>query len=115
VPRKKKQLKSAAPYLQRTLENDRVLDNIGDAVAGLQKAYRRAARGGVKAVDDKKLYEEVRRSAAALRAAVDAVQAPPPKPRRRGRVVMAAVVLAAAGGLAARKRASGPSEPLPAS
>ena len=57
----KKKAKKAAPYVRRTLEDERVHRHLSDAAAGLSKAYRRAARQpGAKAVEDKKLYDHVR-------------------------------------------------------
>jgi hypothetical protein len=112
VSKKKKNVKNAGPYLQRTLEDERVHQHVADAAAALRKAYLRASRqGGAKAVEDKQLYEQVRRSAASLRAALGAVRQPPPEPKRRGRKVVLVMVLATAGGLAAKRASSGRAEP----
>jgi hypothetical protein len=117
-------LSSAAPYLRRLVEDERVHDQLADAAARLNKAYRRAARKkkGAQAAEDKKLYAHVRGAAASLRGAAMALQRkPPPKPKRRGRKLLLAGGLALGAGLLA-KRMSGrtagrnyadrPSEPV---
>jgi uncharacterized membrane protein YccC len=105
---KKKKARKAAPYLRRTLEDERVHRHLSDAAAGLSKAYRRAARQpGAKAVEDKKLYDHVRGALASLRAALGIVSEPEPEPpKRRKRKVMTVAVLAGAAGFAAKKVAA---------
>jgi hypothetical protein len=105
---KKKKTKKAAPYVRRTLEDERVHRHLSDAVAGLSKAYRRAARQpGAKAVEDKKLYDHLRGAAASIRAALGIVGEPEPEPpKRRKRKVMTVAVLVGTAGFAAKKLAS---------
>ncbi len=105
---KKKKAKKAAPYVRRTLEDERVHRHLSDAAAGLSKAYRRAARQpGAKAVEDKKLYDHVRGALASLRAALGIVSAPEPEPpKRRKRKAMTVAVLVGAAGFAAKKVAA---------
>jgi hypothetical protein len=104
---KKKQAKKAAPYLRRTLEDERVHQHIANAAAALRKAYARASRRGGATVEDKKFYEQIRESAGSLRAAVLAIGRPPqPEPKRRGRKLLIVMVLAIAGVVVAKKRAS---------
>ena len=121
---KKKKARKAAPYVRRTLEDERVHRHLSDAAAALSKAYRRAARQpGAKAVEDKKLYDYVRGALGSMRAALGIVSAP----KRRKRKVMTVAVLVGAAGFAAKKivdrrggddtrdysaaRSSGPVEP----
>jgi hypothetical protein len=106
--KKKKKGKRAAPYVRRTLEDERVHRHLSDAAAGLSKAYRRAARQpGAKAVEDKKLYDHVRGALASLRAALGIVSEPEPEPpKRRKRKVMTVAVLVGTAGFAAKKVAS---------
>ena len=103
--RDKKKTKRAAPYVRRTLEDERVHRHLSDAAAGLSKAYRRAARQpGAKAVEDKKLYDHVRGALASLRAALGIVSEPEPEPPKRlKRKVMTVAVLGGTAGFAAKK------------
>jgi hypothetical protein len=102
---KKKKAKKAAPYVRRTLEDERVHRHLSNAAAGLSKAYRRAARQpGAKAVEDKKLYEHLRGAASSIRAALGIVSEPEPEPpKRRKRKAMTVLVLAGTAGFAAKK------------
>jgi hypothetical protein len=126
---KKKKAKKAAPYVRRTLEDERVHRHLSDAAGALNKAYRRAARQpGAKAVEDKKLYDHVRGAAASLRAALGVVSEPEPEPPKRlKRKAFTVAVLVGTAGFAAKKvtsrrggdetrdysgaRSSGPVEP----
>ena len=126
---KKKKARKAAPYVRRTLEDERVHRHLSDAAAALSKAYRRAARQpGAKAVEDKKLYDYVRGALGSMRAALGILSEPEPEPpKRRKRKVMTVAVLVGTAGFAAKKivdrrggddtrdysaaRSSGPVEP----
>ena len=126
---KKKKARKAAPYVRRTLEDERVHRHLSGAAAALSKAYRRAARQpGAKAVEDKKLYDYVRGAPGSMRAALGIVSEPEPEPpKRRKRKVMTVAVLVGTAGFAAKKivdrrggddtrdysaaRSSGPVEP----
>jgi hypothetical protein len=103
--KKKKKANKAAPYIRRTLEDERVHRHLSDAAAGLSKAYRRAARQpGAKAVEDKKLYDHVRGALASIRAALGIVSEPEPEPpKRRVRKAMTVAVLVGTAGFAAKK------------
>jgi hypothetical protein len=105
---KKKKAKKAAPYVRRTLEDERVHRHLSDAAAGLSKAYRRAARQpGAKAVEDKKLYDHVRGALGSIRAALGIVGEPEPEPpKRRKRKALTVAVLVGTAGLVAKKAAS---------
>ena len=102
---KKKKTKRAAPYVRRTLEDERVHRHLSDAAAGLSKAYRRAARQpGAKAVEDKKLYDHVRGALASLSAALGIVSEPEPEPPKRlKRKAFTVAVLVGTAGFAAKK------------
>ena len=104
----KKKVKKAAPYVRRTLQDERVHRHVSDAAEGLRKAYRRAARQpGAKAVEDKKLYGHVRAAATSLSAALGIVRQPEPEPpKRRKRKAMTVLVLVGTVGFAAKKVAS---------
>ena len=99
--KKKKKAKKAAPYVRRTLEDERVHRHLSDAAAALRKAYSRAARQpGAKAVEDKKLYGHVRGAVASLRAALGIVREPEPEPPKRlKRKAMTVLVLVGTDGL----------------
>jgi hypothetical protein len=103
--KKKKAKKKAAPYVRRTLEDERVHRHLSDAAAGLSKAYRRAARQpGAKAVEDKKLYDHVRGALASIRAALGIVREPEPEPPKRlKRKALTVAVLAGTAGFVAKK------------
>jgi hypothetical protein len=101
---KKKKAKKAAPYVRRTLQDERVHRHLSDAAEGLRKAYSRAARQpGAKAVEDKKLYGHVRAAAASLRAALGIVAEPEPEPpKRRKRKALTVLVLLGSAGFVAK-------------
>jgi hypothetical protein len=102
---KKKKAKKAAPYVRRTLQDERVHRHLADAAEGLRKAYGRAARQpGAKAAEDKKLYGHVRAAVVSLRAALGIVAEPEPEPpKRRKRKALTILVLLGAAGFAAKK------------
>ncbi len=106
--KKKKKARKAAPYVRRTLEDERVHRHLSDASAALSKAYRRAARQpGAKAVEDKKLYDYVRGALGSLRAALGIVREPEPEPpKRRKRKALTVAVLLGTAGFAGKKIAS---------
>jgi ferric-dicitrate binding protein FerR (iron transport regulator) len=93
-----KQAKSAAPYIQRLLEDKHVQEQLRNAVGGLRGAYTRATRKGGKAAEDKKLYANLRQSATSIRNAAAALQRPKAQPKRRAQKV-AAAALAGGGAL----------------
>jgi hypothetical protein len=79
----KKQAKSAAPYIQRLLEDPNVQKQIRGAVGGLRGAYDRVTRKGGKAAEDKRLYANLRQTATSIRNAATALQRPQAQPKRR--------------------------------
>jgi hypothetical protein len=97
--------------LRRLVEDEHVHDQLSEAAARLNKAYRRARRKkGAQVAADKKLYAHVRAAVGSLRRAARALQrTPPPKPKRRGRKLLLAGGLAIGAGLLA-KRVSGRAE-----
>ena len=105
---KKKKVKKAAPYVRRTLQDERVHRHLSDAAEALRKAYRRAARQpGAKAVEDKKLYGHVRAAATSIPAALGIVREPEPEPpKRRKRKAMTVLILVGTVGFAAKKVAA---------
>ncbi len=107
----KRMKKKAAPYVRRTLHDERVHRHVADAAGGLRKAYRRASRKGGGAVEDRRLYGHVRQAAASGAAALRIVSAPPPKPKRRGRKLLVALAAAVAAVAVVRKRRAGAQGP----
>jgi hypothetical protein len=86
--------------VERLMEDQYLQEQLGAGAAAARAAYRRArAMRGQRAVEDKKLYDHVRRSAAALtEAARRAAGKPKPKPKRRWRrlpVVLVGIAVAA--------------------
>jgi hypothetical protein len=89
---------SALTYLERLLEDDYVQEQIGEAAGRLRDAYRRAAdRRAAEAVQDKKLYEQLRVAAASLVNAARGLRGKPPPKRRARRVLVPAVIAIALG------------------
>jgi hypothetical protein len=100
----RKKTEKAAPYLRRTLNDERVHKHLADAAGAIHKAYDRVSRrGGAKALEDKKLYDHVRDAAGSLRAAVGLVSRPEPRPKRRVRKALTVLVLAGTGALVVKK------------
>jgi hypothetical protein len=95
---KTKQAKSAAPYLQRLVEDEYVQQQLRMAAARLREAYGRASRKRGKAAEDKKLYDNLRDAVTSTRRAALALQRRQPEPKRRGRKLL--VVAVAGGGVA---------------
>jgi hypothetical protein len=82
---KRKQAKSALPYIQRLLDDDVVQEQFRSAAGGLRTAYLRARAQRGQAVEDKKLYGSLRKAAVSIRNATQALQRPEPTPKRRTR------------------------------
>jgi hypothetical protein len=108
IKKSNKKARKAAPYLRRTLNDERVHNHLANAAGALHKAYDRASRrGGAEALEDKKLYDHVRGAATSLRAAFGLVSEPEPKPKRRGRKLLLIVAVLGAGAFVAKKKLSG--------
>jgi hypothetical protein len=114
---RRKQAKSALPYAKRLVEDEYVHAQLRNAAKLLNQAYRRAARRRGKAVEDKKLYENLREAAGSIRKASLALRRRKPEPKRRGRKLLlvalagggAAVVLSESGRRKLQSIAAGPS------
>jgi hypothetical protein len=91
-----KQAKSALPYLQQVIEDEFVQEQLATAVSGARAAYVRVRKQRSQAVEDKRLYRNLRQAATALRNTAGALQPSKPPPKRRGRnaVVIATAILA---------------------
>jgi hypothetical protein len=90
----------AGAVVERLMDDQYLHEQLAAGTAGARAAYRRArAMRGQQAVQDKKLYDHVRRSAAALtEAARRAAGKPKPEPKRRWRrlpVMLVSVAVAA--------------------
>ncbi|MBV9467499.1 MAG: hypothetical protein JO169_15415 [Solirubrobacterales bacterium] len=90
------QAKSALPYIQRLLEDEFVQEQLRSAVNGARAAYARARRQRGEAVDDKRLYGNLRQAASSTRNLTRALRPARPKPKRRVRK-LATVALAIGG------------------
>jgi ferric-dicitrate binding protein FerR (iron transport regulator) len=81
---KTKQAKSALPYLQRLLEDEDLHEQLRSAAGGLRGAYSRArSRRTEEAVEDKKLWSNLRQSAVSIRDAALRIQPAKPEPKHR--------------------------------
>jgi hypothetical protein len=86
----------ASPTLERLLDDDTVHEYLGDAAKRLREAAVRARKlPADRAVQDKKLYESVRRAFGDLAGAIRRVEEPPETHRMR------TLLLALAAGIAA--------------
>jgi ferric-dicitrate binding protein FerR (iron transport regulator) len=88
-------------YVERLLDDDYVIEQMGDALERGRRAYQRArSEKAAKAVQDKKLMTHVTEAAGSLQAAARRLAgAPEPKPRRRA--LRTAALFAAAAGVGA--------------
>ena len=94
------QLSRLGPYLGRLLEDEYVQEQIGQAIIGLRRSYRRASgRRTSDALKDKRLRSQVRDTVNSLLKAASALQGKPAKRRRRR--FRRALLLAGAGAAAA--------------
>ena len=88
-----------SPYAERLAENEYVHRNLAEAINNLQAAYARVSKRGVAVTQEKKFYEQLRRSAQALAEAKAGVTSGRTKPRRwKRRIVMVVVGGAGAAG-----------------
>ena len=85
----------ATKVLDRFLGDDRAQEQLGHGAKRLGAAYRRARMlGGQDAVQDQKLYDQVREAAASLTEAARRIAGKPePEPKRRGRRLSAILIL----------------------
>ena len=94
------QLARIAPYLGRLLEDEYAQEQIGQAIIGWRRSYRRASgRRTSDALKDKRLTSQVRETVNSLLKAASALQGKPAKRRRRR--FRRALLLAGAGAAAA--------------
>jgi hypothetical protein len=94
-------MKMAHPMLERLLDDDVVHDHLGDAAKRLRDAAVRAHKLPTnRAVQDKKVYDNLRRAIADVTSAFRRVEAPPKTHRVR------TVVLALVAGVAAAAAAN---------
>ncbi len=94
------QLSRLGPYLGRLLQDEYVQDQLGQALIGLRRSYRRASRrSGSDAIKDRRLRSELWRGVSSLAAAVPALAAKPAKRKRH--LQRNGLLLAGAGAAAA--------------
>jgi hypothetical protein len=113
----KKQKEHAKFALRRLTEDEQVHSHLRTASMRVREAWARAARRpGSEAVQDKKVYDNVRKAATSLTKAGSRMR-PQPEPKHRGR--NAALTAAAVGGAAyalnkRRSRSTGNGSTVPA-
>jgi hypothetical protein len=90
-------VRTASPYLLRLAQDEQTQSQLHSAVDLLQDAYTRARRKGLRAAEDKKVYDNVREAATLVRKSAGRLQSKQ-RPKRRARKL---AVAAAAGGTAA--------------
>ena len=80
-------------YVQRLLEDPEVRENLRTAYESARKAYGRMnGKGPGKALEDKKVQRDVRRTVESLRDAAESLRQKPKRKKRRGRLLLVAVV-----------------------
>lgn len=85
---------TAAPYVQRLMEDEELRANIKDALEAARKAYGRVANGKrpVRALtEDRKVHRDLRKTAESLRKASEALQGRRRK-RRLGRLLLIGLI-----------------------
>jgi hypothetical protein len=104
---KRKQSRSAIPYLQRLIGDEQVQQQLRLAGTRLHEVYRRASKDRGKAAEDKKVYDKVREAVTSLRKVIGAVEEPPKKQRRPARAILLLGLAAAGAGVIAKRARSG--------
>ena len=83
-------------YVQRLIEDRELRENLRTAYESARKAYDRMnGKGPSKALDDKKVQRDLKRTAVSLSGAVQGLRATPKKQKkkkRRGRLLLVAIV-----------------------
>jgi len=85
---------TAAPYVQRLIEDEELRANIKDALEAARKAYGRVADGKRPAralMEDKKVHRDLRKTAESLRQASEALRGRRRK-RRLGRLLLVGLI-----------------------
>jgi hypothetical protein len=91
--------------LQRLALDEEVQEHLGNAVVQLREAWRRVAhRPPARAVEDKKLYERIRKAAISLARALKLLAPEPEPPKHRGRNLLALTLVAGGAGALIMKR-----------
>ena len=106
MAKKTKKAKSAVPYVQRIAQDDYLQGQLRNASARLRDAYTRTRRQRGRAVEDKKLYANLREAATSIRNEATRLQRKP-EPKRRGRKVAAVAVAGGGTALLWRRRGKG--------
>jgi hypothetical protein len=109
---KRKQTRSAIPYLQRLIGDEQVQQQLRLAGTRLHEVYRRASKDRGKAAEDRKVYDKLREAVTSVRKAVGAIEEPPRRQRRAPRAFLL-LVAAAGAGIAVRRARSNSGEDLP--
>jgi ferric-dicitrate binding protein FerR (iron transport regulator) len=106
MAKKSKQAKSAIPYVRRLAEDDYVQAQLRNATSRLRAAYVRTRQRRGRAVEDKKLYDNLREAATSMRKAASRLQRKP-QPKRRGRKIAAVAITGGGAALLLRRRSKG--------
>jgi hypothetical protein len=111
---KRKQSRSAIPYLQRLIGDEQVQQQLRLAGTRLHEVYRRASKDRGKAAEDRKVYDKLREVVTSLRKVAGAIEEPPKKQRRPARaILLLGLAAAGAGAIAKRARSGAGAEALP--
>jgi hypothetical protein len=101
--------------LERLVDDDYVHEQLGNAAKRLRQAQSRGARRRSKAVEDKKLYDQLREAATSLTKAGRVLRGERERKRKRKqarrRVIVAAIVAGGGGAVLLKQRRSKPGEP----
>ncbi len=84
-------------YVQRLLEDPKLRENLRTAYESARKAYDRIdGKGPTKALDDKKVQRDLKRTVSSLRDAAESLREKPKRKKRRGRLLLVVVIGAGA-------------------
>ena len=95
---KKKQNTLAVRYIRRLAQDEYAKEELRHAASRVGEVYARIAKKRGRAVEDKKLYSNLREAAISIRNTITTLGRPKPEPKRRGRKLIA---IALPGGAAA--------------
>jgi hypothetical protein len=110
---KRKQTRSAIPYLQRLIGDEQVQQQLRLAGTRLHEVYRRASKDRGKAAEDRKVYDKLREAVTSLRKVAGRIEEPPRRRRRAPRALLALGIAAAGAGIALTRSRAAASEALP--
>lgn len=98
--------RSAAPYVQRLIENEDLQLQLATAADRLRDVYGRLASQGTDAAEDKRMYASMRQAAGAIRKAGAELRQPPKRRRPRAAKILVVAVGVGVTAVAVRKVSS---------